>query len=140
MISILLAVALQASSAPSAPPEIRDLPSKCVCESVDKTSEAEIVAFRGVVSGAEMRVDETGQNPLPRQTTLFRLIKFIEGEAETPVRVVHLTNSDDCGVTFDYGRQYTIRAKRVEGVLETDQCLMPEEVDADVEEKNSSDE
>lgn len=119
--SFFLFAAAQGSA--YAPPEIARPPAAtCRCESA--ADEADLVVFIGVAADAEIRADETGRNPARRQATIFRAVRVRAGEAENPAYVWHATDREACGLSFDYGRQYTVRARRSEDGLETDACLM----------------
>lgn len=96
--------------------------SKCRCAAPAPGEET--VVFKGLVVDAEMRADASGLAVEPRQATIFRLIRAEKGEVSGPVKVWHATSPDRCGVAFDYGREYTVRARKEDEALETDFCLM----------------
>jgi hypothetical protein len=105
-----------------AQPEMKTPPSKCRCAA--PAAGEEDVVFKGLVVDAEMTVDASGVAVEPRQATIFRLIRAVKGEVSGPVKVWHVTNPDKCGVTFDYGKEYTVIARKKNNALETDFCLM----------------
>lgn len=125
--AILLLAAAQAGSPGdlAAPPPLpmRDAPAiRCACPAQEPV---ERIVFTGIVVDAELRVDASGRAVEPRQATVFRLIRADDPSLETPVKVWHPIESERCGLSFDYGRQYTLAARRTEtGALETDQCLL----------------
>lgn len=131
MLTSLLASSLTLAAAQDpayAPPEpVRAPSSTCRCAPVE--DEAALVVFIGVAADAELRVDETGRNPARRQATVFKGVRVRAGEAENPARVWHATDRKACGLSFDYGRQYTVRARMSADGLETDACLMRPETE-----------
>lgn len=81
--------------------------------------------FNGVVVDAEVTVDASGRTANARQATIFRIVRTIKGEVESPAKVWHMTNIKKCGVQFDYGKLYVVHARIVDKVIETDACLTP---------------
>lgn len=123
---ILLAAAQTGSSgdlaAPPPLPARNALAVRCACPA---EVPQERIVFTGIVMDAELRVDATGRAVEPRQATVFRLIRADDPSLESPVKVWHPVESERCGLSFDYGRQYTLVVRRTEkGALETDQCLL----------------
>lgn len=96
----------------------------------------------GLVIDAELFLGEDKRSAADRQATIFNILSAMEnGEPATitgRTRVFHETNTNQCGVRFDYGKQYMVYArKNEEGGFETDYCLMnaafddtPEDADA----------
>jgi hypothetical protein len=115
--SALLATPAIAQEAPAMPPQPKRL---CSCE-IQKPGE--IVEFIGVVSDAEVLLDETGANQLPRQASIFRIVRA-PSSLKAPVKIWHTTDTKRCGVQFNYGAQYYVKARKVGEELETDYCLM----------------
>ncbi len=115
-----IAIASLALSAAAQPPE-RTPPRLCSCAQPPKD---EIVEFAGVAFDAELTLDETGQNVLPRQASVFRVVRSADESLKTPVKIWHSTEMAKCGVSFDYGKEYTIRVRKEGERLETDYCLM----------------
>ncbi|MEX0644915.1 MAG: hypothetical protein WD076_06375 [Parvularculaceae bacterium] len=105
----------------SAQEPVKKPPRLCSCA---LAQEGEILEFAGVAVDAELALDETGQNVLPRQASIFRVIRAPNKELKTPVKVWHSTETAQCGVRFDYGKEYQIRARKEGDRLETDYCLM----------------
>lgn len=95
----------------------------CVCR---KDLPAPDIVFRGVVIDAELRASIDGRSVQPRQATIFNVEKTIKGAAATPMKVWHVTDQKKCGVRFNYGEAYTVKARLKNGAAETDLCLMPE--------------
>ncbi len=108
-------------------PEITEPPkpdpyAKCVCEDVDA---AAVISFVGIVSDAQVLLGKDGRSPADRQATIFRVVKTYKGEVSNPAKVWHMTAAEKCGVTFDYGKRYTVTAIAVGDGLETNWCLGP---------------
>lgn len=83
----------------------------------------DFVVFQGVVIDGEVRLDATGRNADPHQATIFRVNRKIKGDVPDRAKIWHPTGADS-GVQFDYGKQYTVKAQKIEGEFETDICLM----------------
>ena len=122
MIAALFIVSL-VQTAPYAAPAPPEEPFKevCVCP---KTSTDDIVTIRGFAVDAELRLAPSGLETLPRQATVFRVLAADGIEAATPFKVWHLSGDQRCGVSFDYGKGYTVGLRRVGDEYETDECLM----------------
>ena len=118
---LLVLAALQASSL-AEPPRVRAAPLKCVCE---EQAEGEAISVRGSATDAIVLYDEKNREALPRQATLFRVFRASGVEAKTPFKVWHVTDPDECGVAFDYGKVYDVVLRKVGEEYETDLCLMP---------------
>lgn len=118
---ILGAAAAVSAPAMAQPPEIRTPPPACRCEAAAPEN---AVVFEGIAIDAEITVDETGAAPAARQATVFRVTRRVDGAVENPARVFHVTDPDDCGVAFDYGKRYRVAARETEDALETDRCLI----------------
>jgi hypothetical protein len=117
-------IALLQSGAPEAP-DVRPWPRRDACTCAAESREAEI-SFSGVVIDAELRADPSGRTIEPRQATIFRVVRVVVGSVESPAKIWHTTDAKKCGVRFDYGQVYLVRARKAENELETDICLMPE--------------
>ncbi|MBI1365825.1 MAG: hypothetical protein GC153_07675 [Alphaproteobacteria bacterium] len=117
LLSASAAATLAAAQAPardySAPPP------KCICGTTPK----DVVVFKGVVEDAELRLNAAGTNVQPRQATIFRVTDPGTAHVTGRAKVWHVTDPDDCGVTFNYAKEYTVTARRVKGELETNRCL-----------------
>ncbi|MFN0025170.1 MAG: hypothetical protein ACKVS5_14860 [Parvularculaceae bacterium] len=125
MITLLAAFLMQSATGADADadaPEVRrfDPYLLCVCKDV---SDLEQVTFTGYANDAEVQLAEDGRSPLPRQATLFRVLKGPKDLA-SPAKVFHVTNPAKCGISFDYGKRYTIVAVKKGAELETNWCLM----------------
>ncbi|MBB5517480.1 hypothetical protein [Amphiplicatus metriothermophilus] len=109
----------------AAPPPLPNRPEPAIRCACPQDAPEEKIVFTGIVVDAELRVDASGRAVQPRQATVFRLIRADDPALKTPVKVWHPIESERCGLSFDYGRQYTLAARRTEkGALETDQCLL----------------
>lgn len=96
-------------------------PRLCGCE---QQKPGEVIEFIGIAFDAELTVDETGQGVVPRQASIFRIVSSPDKTLKTPVKVWHSTETAKCGVRFDYGKEYSVRARRDGELLETDYCLL----------------
>ncbi|MEM8771823.1 MAG: hypothetical protein AAGD92_09275 [Pseudomonadota bacterium] len=114
----LLAVAAAQSPVPL-PPQIRKPPEKtCTCSG---EAEPGLRQIEGFVVDAEVTLASDGRSANDRQATIFAPGSV--GNAER-IRVFHFTSAKNCGVTFDYGKKYTLTVRTLEdGALETDRCL-----------------
>ncbi|MGE0408515.1 MAG: hypothetical protein AB7P23_04535 [Amphiplicatus sp.] len=102
-------------------PEEKPLPRLCVCA---EPATDDSVAFTGIVTDAELLLNESGHGVLPRQAAVFRIVQSKQLDQRSATKVWHTTDLKRCGVVFDYGRQYNVRAKRTADGLETNYCLM----------------
>ncbi len=121
MIEFLAALLLQGANETDAPaPRRFDPYLLCACPDV---SGAEQVTFTGYASDAELTLGEDGRSALPRQATIFRILKGPKDLA-SPVKIWHVTKPEKCGLSFDYGKRYTVVAVKRDDELETNWCLM----------------
>lgn len=120
LLSVIALASFAAAGATAQPPE-KTPPRMCGCANAQ---EGEVIEFVGVAFDAELSLDETGQDVLPRQASIFRVVRAPNRELKTPVKVWHSTEMAKCGVRFDYGKEYQIRARKEGDRLETDYCLM----------------
>ncbi|MHA7872092.1 MAG: hypothetical protein ACX939_07070, partial [Hyphococcus sp.] len=103
------------------PVEIRK-PASCRCP---ETLEDGVLTLRGLVVDAELTVAADGRSANERQATIFNVSRSGDHDVQGRTRIWHSTIPANCGLTFDYGLQYTLFVRRNEdGTLETDQCLM----------------
>lgn len=113
-------------AAPSPPPLLpeKDPYAECRCPA---SAEEAATSFVGVAKDARLRLGPDGRSVLPRQATVFSVISADDSSIRVgaDVSVWHVTAPADCGVTFDYGRRYEIRARKADDGLETDWCLDP---------------
>ena len=124
---IEIAAAMMLLQGASAPPQLRTPPqsdpyARCVCVDVDQST---LVSFTGVVVDAQLLLGEDGRSPADRQATIFRVVKTLKGEVASPARIWHVTAPENCGVTFDYGKRYTVVAINNDGAFETNWCVAP---------------
>jgi len=122
-IAFILALNINASLDPDpyAPPEIKELPS-CVCPS---TRERPDLMFSGYVVDAEVMLGSDRRSVEDRMATIFDVSWSNDGDIEGETRLWHPTSAETCGVSFDYGKKYSVAARwSGGGELETDKCLM----------------
>lgn len=80
--------------------------------------------LEGVVVDAELTLSPDGRTANQRQATIFTILNALDVAAGARVKIFHDAQAQ-CGVTFDYGKRYRIRARPIEdGAFETDYCLM----------------
>lgn len=122
LIAFLLSLnAFGADNSPSyAPPEIRTPPS-CVCPA---SSEPPDVTFSGYVVDAEVTLGSNRRSVEDRMATIFDVEQSSDGELEGRTRLWHNADPATCGVSFDYGKKYSVAARWSGDELETDKCLM----------------
>lgn len=124
IIETLIATALQSTTSGEIRPARQIDPyALCSCAGVDK---APLVSFTGIASDAQMTLGPDGRSALPRQATIFDVVKGKSADVPNPAKVFHVTDPAKCGVKFDYGKRYVVTAVKTEnGELETSYCLMP---------------
>ena len=116
----LNAFAASAGQDPYAAPEIRSAPS-CVCPA---STEYPDVTFSGYVVDAEVTLGADRLSVEDRMATIFDVDWSSDGEIEGRTRLYHNSSPAACGVSFDYGKKYSVAARWSDGELETDKCLM----------------
>lgn len=117
----VLAMAQTAGDLGAPPPDVRKEP-ECRCP---ETPQDGVLFLRGLVVDAEVTVAPDGRSPNERQATIFTINPSADHDYKGRTRIWHTTKTESCGVTFDYGLQYLLAARRTEdGALETDACLM----------------
>ncbi len=125
LISLLsmMAMAQDAGDLAAPPIEIRRAP-ECTCpDEIDQ----DLLILRGLVVDAEITLAPDGRSPNERQATIFDIKPNNDFDIEGRTRIWHSTNESQCGLSFDYGLQYSLIVRRTEeGAIETDACLMPE--------------
>lgn len=128
LIATLSAALLAQSSAAdlAAPPQLygKDpTEPRCVC--IDDQTPKEFITLKGLVVDAEVTLSANRLSTNDRQTTIFDVTQASNNETSGRTRIWHSTLVGQCGVTFDYGRRYTLAVRKSEtGQLETDECLM----------------
>jgi hypothetical protein len=119
-IAFLLAIALQAAD-PYAPPPSLDRQSACACPASVKPD----VTISGYVIDAQMLLGANRRSVEERMATIFDVKQSSDPDISGRTKVWHNVKEDLCGVTFDYGKKYSVPARYGEnGELETDACLM----------------
>ena len=126
MLIAVLSAALFAQASPAEltePPRLRQpLTPQCACADEPQT---DYVTLEGLVVDAEVTLAASGRAVNARQATIFEVARASEQDVRGRTRLWHTTIIEQCGVTFEYGRRYTVAARRTEaGDLETDECLM----------------
>ena len=126
MLIAALSAAMVAQASPAEltePPQLRKPASpQCVCAVEGDTDN---ITLEGLVVDAEVTLAPDRRSTNARQATIFDVARASEQGVRGRTRVWHTTVIEQCGVAFDYGRRYTVAARRTEtGDLETDECLM----------------
>lgn len=95
---------------------------QCVCTDEAPT---DFIKLEGLVIDAEVTLASNGRSTNDRQATIFDVAHASKDDVKGRTKVWHSTLVGQCGVTFDYGRRYTLAARKSEtGELETNECLM----------------
>ncbi len=127
---VALAIAQTAPAVPSGPPEIirPDPYAACVCSAAEPSG---VIEIDGVVQDAELRIGPDGLSVLPEQATVFQVISSSDSAVTGTIKVYHSTRPSECGLAFDYGKRYRVRALRESGGrLTSNYCLDPRRADA----------
>jgi hypothetical protein len=127
LLTLAASLFLAQQSAPDGPPEVRELPKadpylRCRCS---EDAEDDLISVTGVVKDARFTLAPGGKRVIDRQETIFEVIRASEAGIDGEVAIAHPIKPESCGVSFDYGRQYTVMVRKVEGELETDWCIDP---------------
>ncbi len=108
-------------------PELTEVPetlqeqSDCTCPA-DASHE---VTLSGYVVDAKIILGADRRSVEDRMATIFDVSSSSDGSISGRTAVWHAIEEDSCGVSFDYGKKYTVYARRDDaGELETDSCLM----------------
>ncbi len=85
--------------------------------------------LNGLVVDAELVLAADKRSAEDRQATIFNILSAMENGEPIDIngrtKIFHGTNTNECGVRFDYGKQYMVYARKNEdGAYETDYCLM----------------
>ena len=94
----------------------------CGCSADQREWDAE---FTGIVTDADLRLAPDGRSTLPRQGTIFDVVRSDHPDIADSVKVWHLTDPKSCGVQFAYGRRSRVRVRAVADGWETDWCVDP---------------
>ncbi len=116
---------LSAGQAPdlTEPPKLKEVTQSCVCPSRVSAD----VTFKGFVIDAKVILGSDRRSVEDRMATIFDVNYSDDSKVTGATPVWHHVSESACGVTFDYGKNYTVAARWGEnGELETDQCLMGE--------------
>ena len=121
VLAMLLQPALETEAAPAKEqkkPSIRF--TECRCPDQDETA---FIILKGVVVDAEVTLSPDGLSAADRQATIINVSGSNDG-AKGRTKIWHSTKEVQCGVNFDYGKKYSIAARKTEKGFETDACLM----------------
>lgn len=122
MIALALTVLVQANDPYIAPPTIRKPPA-CTCSGKERPD----VTFSGYVIDAKVTLGADRRSIEDRMATIFDVKYSDDSTISGRTPVWHDVSAENCGVTFDYGKKYSVMARWGEnGELETDRCLMGE--------------
>ena len=74
---------------------------------------------------AKVILGADGRSVEDRMATIFDVKSSNDSSISGRTAVWHSIDEDSCGVSFDYGKKYTVRARWSDNEeLETDACLM----------------
>lgn len=121
-VALFLMVAMQGGDL-TAPPVLMDKTPACSCPagSASDLVLSGYVIDAKIIPGADLRSYE------PRMATIFDVSSSSDKSVTGRTEVWHTFGEAACAVSFDYGKTYTVKARRTgEGELETDACLMGE--------------
>ncbi len=131
MIAVFLSLsAFMAASevpGPNLVPDLTEVPERnavdsCVCPASIEQAE---VSFSGYVIDAEVILGSDRRSVEDHMATIFDVKWSSNGDIKGRTRLWHTTSPASCGVSFDYGKKYSVAARwSEEGDLETDACLM----------------
>lgn len=120
------AVAIDAVDVLAAPPKLNR--AKAILCSCAKTKAPEFM-LQGLVVDAELTLAPNGRKAAARQATIFDVLSATENgepaDIDGRLKIFHQTDTAQCGVRFDYGKEYMVYAQKNEDdAYETDYCLM----------------
>ena len=122
MFAFLLSTALHAGTPYTAPPPPA-LPGQesCVCPAYSDSD----LTISGFVVDAQMILGADRRSVEERMATIFDVTQSSDPKFTGRVKVWHNVSEAQCGVSFDYGKKYSVPARYNDaGDLETDKCLM----------------
>lgn len=120
MLALLFIVALQSVDPLTEAPALKDT-SACTCPSAEEKPD---VTLSGHVVDAKVILSADQRSVEDRMATIFD-VKTSDAGLSGRTAVWHDVSDAKCGITFDYGKKYSVAARRDEnGDLETDRCLM----------------
>ncbi len=123
LFALLLSMALQSADPYAPPPLLGQDESDCACPA---GSEAD-VTVSGYVIDAKVILGADRRSVEDRMATIFDVADSSDPDISGRTAVWHTVDEDSCGVTFDYGKKYSVPARyNDDGELETDSCLMGE--------------
>lgn len=113
------------SSAPQPPSElpiaeVEDPYADCRCDA--DGAEKVDAEFTGLVKDAQTFLAEDGRSIAERQATIFSVIDGLDAKM---VKVFHSTKPSKCGITFNYGKQYEVSVRSLDGDYTTSYCIDP---------------
>lgn len=119
-IALLFAIAFQTPD-PYTPPPSFERESSCACAADLKPD----VTVSGYVVDAQMILGADKRSVEDRMATIFDVTQSSDPGIGGRTKVWHNVDEALCGVTFDYGKKYSVPARYDEnGDLETDACLI----------------
>lgn len=120
--ALMFLTALQPTD-PYAPPPVIGEISQCNCAARASAD----VTISGYVIDAEVTLGADRLSVEDRMATIFDVSSSSDPKFSGRTRVWHNVDRDYCGVTFNYGKKYSVPARYDDnGELETDSCLMGE--------------
>ena len=96
--------------------------NKRTCRCPDEPTHG-IILLHGIAVDAEVTLNADGLSPADRQATIIN-VNSSNTDIKGRTKIWHSTNRNQCGVTFDYGKKYSIAVRKTEQGFETDECLM----------------
>ena len=85
------------------------------------------MTFSGYVIDAKVTLGADRRSIEDRMATIFDVKYSDDSTISGRTPVWHDVSAENCGITFDYGKKYSVMARWGEnGELETDRCLMGE--------------
>ena len=120
MFAFLISLALQTPDPYTPPPTLYGAPS-CTCPATGDSD----LTVTGFVIDAEVILGADRRSVEDRMATIFDVTSSSDSSVSGRTKIWHNVSEASCGVTFDYGRKYSVPARYDEdGALETDSCLM----------------
>lgn len=118
---LLLAFMAQGAGDLTAPPKLKEFSEECVCPADIEPD----VTLTGYVIDAQIILGADRRSVEDRMATIFDVKSSSSSKISGETKVWHNVSEQACGVTFDYGKKYTVAARYdEENELETDSCLM----------------
>lgn len=120
MFAFLLSMALQTPGVYTPPPAIPGKPA-CTCPANSRPD----VTVSGYVVDAQVILGADRRSVEERMATIFDVTQASDSTIRGRTKIWHNVSEESCGVTFDYGKRYSVPARYdAQGELETDSCLL----------------